>query len=189
MSDAFLTKSLNPIDSSIKTSTVNDSETIKTAAALIDQENNQNTKEPNSHPDDLSSPKKRSAWVSALSTFFLALIPVFKSCPPCPLCMPKYAAILSFLGLPLADYSHYLTPIMFISMLITVISLMVQGYKHYNSRMPAFIALTACLIILISRNYESYYVSYLGMSLLFLSLVFHQMKIKNKKHSCCDHHH
>ena len=62
-----------------------------------------------------------------LKNFFLgipallvSLLAVLKSCPPCPICMPKYAAILSFFGIPLAAYSQYLVPVMLLSMTFTL---------------------------------------------------------------------
>ena len=78
-----------------------------------------------------------------ITTFFAALIPVFKSCPPCPLCMPKYAALFSFFGLELADYSHYLIPIMILSMLVSLGSMLFQAFSKGLSIYP-FIGLCGC---------------------------------------------
>lgn len=142
-----------------------------------------------SNCDHESRVQKTSSWVGAISTFLLSLVPVFKSCPPCPMCMPKYAAVLSFLGVPLADYSHYLMPIMLVSMVFTIISLAIQGPKYYASGLSAYLALLACAIILIARYNDLQAVNYLGMALLFAALVFHQFKMRQHKESCCNHNH
>ena len=125
-----------------------------------------------------------------LSTFVLALVPVFKSCPPCPICMPKYAALFAFFGLELADYSNYLVPVMFISMGLSLGSMYYQISKKHLVLYPFIGALSSCLLILISKfliGNESG--TYIGMLGLFGSIVMHYQSISNYQSpnkSCCN---
>lgn len=127
---------------------------------------------------------------SFLSTLTLSLIPVFKSCPPCPLCMPKYAAILSFLGLPLADYNAYLMPLMWVSMVTSIASLAWQGPRRYGDRLPAYVALLGCIVILLSRELTSTPILYSGMLIFLGSTIWHQWRLRSHRSSgpCCSHH-
>jgi hypothetical protein len=132
---------------------------------------------------------KRSTFTSSLSTLMLSLVPVLKSCPPCPLCMPKYAALLSFLGLPLADYSHYLTPFMVLSMLFTCGSMLWQAHRYTQEWRPAFLAIFSCSSLLLARHLDLAFLSYSAMASLLFAVVLHQWKMKAPhQHSCCDSH-
>lgn len=125
----------------------------------------------------------------AIPSFFLPLVPIFKSCPPCPFCMPKYAAILSFFGVPLADYNHILTPIMLISMSFTIASLFYQAKKYHYNFLAANISLVSCLWILVFRFwFEWLELSYLGMAGLLASIVINQNKLNQRKSTCCPGH-
>lgn len=128
--------------------------------------------------------KFTSTLTSTLSTVALSLVPVLKSCPPCPLCMPKYAALLSFLGLPLADYSHYLTPLMIVSMFFTCSSMLWQSYRYSGEWRPAVMAIISCTTILLARSFELHFLAYIAMGTLLVAVVLHQWKLKNRD-SCC----
>lgn len=132
---------------------------------------------------------KSSTFTSSLSTLMLSLVPVLKSCPPCPLCMPKYAAILSFLGLPLADYSHYLTPFMIISMFFTCGSMLWQSHRYTKEWRPAALAIFSCCSLLIARHMDLPYLSYAAMGTLLFAVVLHQWKLKTPHRKCCSAHH
>lgn len=130
-----------------------------------------------------------STLASAASTVALSLIPVLKSCPPCPLCMPKYAAILSFLGLPLADYSHYLVPVMILSMAFTCVSMSWQSYRYTHEWRPAILAILSCSSILVARSLDMQMLAYTGMGTLLVAVVLHQWKMKNRSACCSSHCH
>lgn len=130
--------------------------------------------------------KRLTSVTSTLSTLTLSFLPVLK-CPPCLLCMPKYAAILSFLGLELADYSHYLMPIMWLSMLVTVVSLKIQGPRYYGHAKPAFLAIIASLLILLGREKGIDLLTYAGMGSLLIGMIWHQIAIAGHKHTNCKH--
>ncbi|SCA58345.1 Uncharacterized protein AB751O23_AA_00140 [Chlamydiales bacterium SCGC AB-751-O23] len=127
-------------------------------------------------------------FLNLISTLLLSLVPLFKSCPPCPLCMPKYAAILSFFGIPLAEYNHILTPLMLISMVATVISLAYQAKKYHFSYFSTILAASACLWIVGARyGLENIELSYVGMGALLVSIVKNQKDLSSKKTPCCPH--
>lgn len=118
-------------------------------------------------------------------TFLGSLIPVFKSCPPCPICMPKYAAVFAFFGLELADYSQYLIPIMFISMFISLTSMNLQIIKKNLSSTPFHLALTSSVVLLISKFYlDSILLSGLAMTGIFLAIFFHYTNLKKVSCTC-----
>ncbi|MCH1430573.1 MAG: hypothetical protein GWP59_08540 [Chlamydiales bacterium] len=126
---------------------------------------------------------------SSITTLLLALVPVFKSCPPCPLCMPKYAAILSFFGIPLADYNHILTPIMLASMAITIASLAYQAKKYSFNYFATALSSVSCLWIITARFYfESVEWSYVGMGALLVAIVKNQKDLNARKTPCCGQH-
>lgn len=125
---------------------------------------------------------------SSVPAFLGALVPVFKSCPPCPVCMPKYAAILSLLGLELADYTHYLIPIMLVSMVLTLVFMIRQIIKRKLSFIPFYLALTSCFGLLIVKYIiDNEKIVYVFMISLFTSIVLHQMNLRKFK-SCCSNH-
>lgn len=132
--------------------------------------------------------KFRSLW-SSLSTLLIALVPVFKSCPPCPVCMPKYTALFAFFGLELADYSHYLAPVMLISMTFTLGSMFRQVKERKLPVSPLYTAFTSCIALLICRyvtdNTSGVYLSMLGL----LGSVLLHTRSANRHHcpksSCC----
>ena len=88
---------------------------------------------------------------SNLATVLLTLIPVFKTCAPCPTCMPIYAAIFSLFGLKLADYSHYIIPAMLLSMAISVIIMYQQNLANRTSFKPMIASIIASILLLFSK--------------------------------------
>ena len=133
--------------------------------------------------------KKIRNLASSVVTLIAALIPVFKSCPPCPVCMPKYAAIFAFFGLELSDYSHYLIPIMLVSMLISLTSMFYQIRHRKLKYYTFFTAFLSCLSLIISKFvFDHAMSSYICMSALLISMICHHKYIG--KHSnnktCCD---
>lgn len=116
-------------------------------------------------------------------TFMGSLVPVFKSCPPCAICMPKYAALFAFFGLELADYSQYLIPIMLASMLISL-AIMYRQVKTFNLPPTLFYtALTASLTLIVSKFYfDSTPLSFIAMGTLLACIIKHHL---NMKTTCC----
>jgi hypothetical protein len=128
--------------------------------------------------------------LSAFPSFLISLIPIFKACPPCPLCMPKYAAILSLLGLPLADYSHYLTPLMLLSMAFTLWSLHYQAKKFSFDHGPFCLCLSAIALLILNRFLFTFtWGAYGGLGLFFIAIVWNQQRLQKSKapHSNCSH--
>lgn len=118
-------------------------------------------------------------------TFLSSLVPVFKSCPPCPICMPKYAALFAFFGLELADYSHYLIPVMLIGMLVSLVSIYYKCYKKRLKFYPFYLALSSCLCIMVCKFMIDNPIGvYIGMFGLLAGVVQHQFLLK-KNNSCC----
>lgn len=132
-----------------------------------------------------------------LKNFFLgipallvSLLAVLKSCPPCPVCMPKYAAILSFFGIPLAAYSHYLVPVMLVSMTFTLGTLFWQVKKSSVSSVPLILAATAAALILTGQYLVHFPpLTYGAMALFLTGVLLGQRNMKKKKKvACCAAH-
>ena len=116
-------------------------------------------------------------------TFLVSLIPVFKSCPPCPICMPKYAAIFAFFGLELADYSDYLVPIMLGALILSLGSMYYQIISRGLKFNPFVIAVISCVLLLLCKYYIASDIgSYLAMLGLFIGLTMHYHALRN---NCC----
>lgn len=127
-----------------------------------------------------------------LATFLIALVPVFKSCPPCPICMPKYAAIFAFFGLKLANYSQYLIPLMLASMVVSLGSMYYQATKNHLKIHPFMGALTSCTLLIIFKYvFNNTWGTYTAMAGLFTSIVLHYQLLNKKScnskkcKSCC----
>lgn len=141
------------------------------------------------------------SFINAIPGFLVSLIPLFKSCPPCPMCMPKYAAILSLLGLELADYSAYLTPLMLISFAYTIISTYIYRTRFGLSLAPWGILVAACGGILVSKFVlDAMNLVYAAMFVFFIGLIWHNSSMTKaerehaQKHGgcksgCCGHSH
>lgn len=118
-------------------------------------------------------------------TFLSSFIPVFKSCPPCPICMPKYAALFAFFGLELADYSYYLMPVMIIGMILSLLSIYYKCHKKNLKFEPFYLALSSCLCIVICKFVIDIHIGvYIGMFGLLIAIVQHHFSLR-KKRSCC----
>ncbi len=129
---------------------------------------------------------------SSIPTFIIGLIPVLKSCPPCPLCIPKYAAVLTIFGLELADYRQYLVPIMLISITFTLWSMYNQTRLRKPIYTPLVIACVSCALLLFSKYFIcNYTLTYIMMIVLLSSLIWHHTTLglvnkcdKDKKCDC-----
>lgn len=121
-----------------------------------------------------------------ISTFIVALIPVFKSCPPCPICMPKYAALFAIFGLKLADYSVYLIPVMILSMLWTLFSIY-QNIKVYYLHLGHFLGsfICCCCLLIFKFIFVNVFATYISMCCLFCMLLYHYYCLNHVK-SCCN---
>jgi len=118
-------------------------------------------------------------------TFLSALIPVFKSCPPCPICMPKYAALFAFFGLELADYSQYLIPLMLVSMMISLSSMYNQVLKKNITSTPFYIASISSVTLLASKFYfDSSVLSVIAMAGIFYAIFSHYSNLRKISCNC-----
>ncbi len=127
--------------------------------------------------------KKIGTLAASLITYITALIPIFKSCPPCPVCMPQYAALFSLFGLKLADYSQYLIPIMLIGIGITLSSMYQQISIRQHPFITFYIALLASILLIIGKFiFDSNTLIYTAMLCLFTSTSYHHYKMRQK---CC----
>ena len=126
---------------------------------------------------------------ASVMTFFVALVPVFKSCPPCPICMPKYAALFALFGLELADYSHYLIPLMLISMAVSLGSMAQETLRKKISCYPFVLALLSSLMLLFSKYlFESSLATYGMMVALFVAMAwYYRLLGKNCCKSSCNY--
>lgn len=128
----------------------------------------------------------RSTLTSASSnilTFIISLVPIFKSCPPCPVCMPKYAALFALFGLELADYSHYLLPLMLICMLVSLSTMYVQITNTKLSFAPFVLAITASVTLLTSKYiFDVVWLSYFAMTWLIGATIWHHQL--NNQRAC-----
>ena len=125
-------------------------------------------------------------------TFLAGLIPIFKSCPPCPICMPKYAAIFAFFGLEMSDYSHYLVPVMLLGIGMTLMSVYNQCKSRKISKYPFYSAVLFSSSLLIGKFvYDNNWVIYSSMAGLFASLLlhYHSMGKSACEGSSCSHSH
>lgn len=126
---------------------------------------------------------------SSLVTFLLALVPVFKACPPCPACMPIYAALLGTLGLELSDYSAYLVPVMIASILL---SLGTMFYRIRESRLtyaPFILGCLACIMLMVFKYvFDNTTATYVSLFSFICSIFWHHYTYKSLKKSsrkCC----
>ena len=118
-------------------------------------------------------------------TFISALIPVFKSCPPCPICMPKYAALFALFGLELADYSHYLMPVMFFSMFISLASMLQQSKQRRLSILPFYLGLISSSLLFASKFFiDSLFISVICMLGIASAIVIHYFNLSKKTCHC-----
>jgi len=117
---------------------------------------------------------------SSFMTFLLSLVPIFKSCPPCPVCMPQYAAIFAFFGLELADYSHFLIPMMLSLMLLSLGSMYTQIRKNHLSYHPLIAAVAASAMLLVSKYMlDNTWLTYITMLSLITATIWHNRLNKN----------
>ena len=117
---------------------------------------------------------------SSFMTFLLSLVPIFKSCPPCPVCMPQYAAIFAFFGLELADYSHFLIPMMLCLMLLSLGSMYTQIRKNHLSYQPLIAAIAASAMLLVSKYIlDNTWLTYITMLSLITATIWHNRLNKN----------
>ena len=108
-------------------------------------------------------------------TFLLSLVPVFKSCAPCPMCMPIYAGLCSLVGIKFADYSAYLMPVMIISMMLTLVLMHKQRQNLNLPLHPLLFAASSCISILTSKYWLNVdLLVYISMVGLFASTLWHQ---------------
>lgn len=127
--------------------------------------------------------KRVGTLVASLLTYITALVPIFKSCPPCPVCMPQYAALFALFGLKLADYSQYLIPIMLLGMSVTLSTI----YQQTTTRQHPFFTFYAALlasVILISGKFvfDNDTLVYSAMLCLFISTSYHHYQMRQ---TCC----
>ena len=117
---------------------------------------------------------------SSFMTFLLSLVPIFKSCPPCPVCMPQYAAIFAFFGLELADYSHFLIPMMLSLMLLSLGSMYTQIRKNHLSYHPLIAAVAASAMLLVSKYMlDNTWLTYITMLSLITATIWYNRLNKN----------
>ena len=122
---------------------------------------------------------------SNISTLVISLIPVFKSCPPCPICMPKYATLFGFFGLKLANYSYYLEPIMLLSMTTTLITMVYQTQTTKISKTPVLVATISCLFLYVAKFIlDHFWAIQFAMLSLLGTILLHYHYLSQQK-ACC----
>jgi uncharacterized membrane protein YoaK (UPF0700 family) len=127
-------------------------------------------------------------FILSIPALIGSVLPVFKACPPCPVCMPIYAGILSLLGLELAEYGHFVVPVMLFSMLVTLASLAYQAYRIHHKPWAFLIAFTSCSAILIFKfGFDFLPPVYCGMAGMVTALVMNRRFVK-RVGSCCGAH-
>lgn len=121
--------------------------------------------------------------VSNIATFFLAMVPVFNSCPPCPICVPKYAAVLALFGLKFGDYSAYLMPVMIISMFLTLRTLYLNLLSRGQSLALFYTAAVACVVMVVFKYiFDNEILVALSLITLAACLVWHAIPARK---TCC----
>ena len=132
--------------------------------------------------------KKIIEFGSSTLTCIIAVIPVFATCAPCPTCMPVYAAIFSFFGFQLADYSTYLMPAMLLSMGTSIAMMFRQAQKRGLSHAPMLMTIAICSVLFISKFmvYSEWltYVCTLGM---ITATLMHRRNAKQALCGQCSH--
>ncbi len=118
-------------------------------------------------------------------TFIMSLVPVFKSCPPCPVCMPKYAALFAFFGLELADYSAYLEPLMITTMLVSLVIMGRQVWVQKSSFWP-LVGATGCSMAIFATKFvtPNFWVLQAAVIGLIISHYYHYLCLSAMKISC-----
>ena len=124
---------------------------------------------------------------SSVPTFIVSLIPVFKSCPPCPICMPKYAAIFAFFGFELADYSMVLEPIIITTMLISLGLMCHQSITKKITMTPTLGAVFFSALLFVMKFIEDNFWGVQGaLAGLLLSYYGHYYHLSTQKNCCND---
>ena len=119
-------------------------------------------------------------------TFIMTLVPVFKSCPPCPVCMPKYAALFAFFGLELADYSAYLEPLMVMTMLVSLVIMGRQVVVKESSFWP-LLGATGCSMMIFATKFimPNFWALQAGVIGLIVSHYCHYLCLSALKKTSC----
>ena len=129
--------------------------------------------------------KKYLQPIAQSMTYITAIIPVFATCAPCPTCVPIYAAILSFFGLQLADYSAYLIPIMLCGMVTSLTIMYRQAIQKKLPLIPLQTILAAYLSLLIAKFYlHNTWIVYMSIVTMMGASYTHHLKSRNQY---CDH--
>lgn len=132
--------------------------------------------------------KKIIEFGSNTLTCIIAVIPVFASCAPCPTCMPVYAAIFSFFGFQLADYSTYLMPAMLLSMVISIAMMFHQAQKRGLSHAPMLMTIATCSMLFISKfMVNSVWLTYVCMLGMITASFMHRRNAKQTPCGQCSH--
>lgn len=125
-----------------------------------------------------------------IPAFIGSLLPVFKACPPCPVCMPIYAGLLSLLGLELAEYGMYVVPVMLGSMALTIGSIGYQAIRYHGHHTLFFLCLGGCSAILSGKFlFDFLPLVYLGMLCLITSVIGSRIVMRHHHNATtCSHH-
>jgi hypothetical protein len=128
------------------------------------------------------------SFLATIPALLGGLVPVFKACPPCPVCMPIYCAILSIIGLELADYGAYLVPIMLVSMALTIGSIIYQTRYYHKNILLCSIAIFACSSILVGKFVlDLLPMVYIGMGSLASVIFLNRQAVRAVRKACCPH--
>lgn len=133
--------------------------------------------------------EKRKKWpiigvFSSGVSSILALIPLVS----CPLCWPVYTSFLSALGIGFFNYSPYLIPLLF-GTVVFVCFLMWRNYHFHKQIIPFLLALSGGTLIVLGKIlFPSAPLMYAGIVLLLVSTItniFYIKKITNNlSHPC-----
>lgn len=125
-------------------------------------------------------------FLKPVSPLFVALLSAVKACPPCPMCMPKYAALLAFFGLEGEHYIRSLALLTILFMCISLVSMYINTKRKQSPWYPLVLACISCGMILSSKycipQSMMIWGTYLGISTLFISTFLHHQSCKK---SCC----
>jgi len=118
---------------------------------------------------------------TGVGTLVLSLL----SCAICPLCLPMYAGLLSFVGIELGGLHAFFFPIMIIFSFVTLGFMAYQIYTREGKWAPFKLALGAAFGMGVFSFYDYEYALYACLALFMGSILWNKKSLIHADRSCC----
>ncbi len=126
---------------------------------------------------------ERRPRISPILTAIFGSLTAFAPAISCPACWPAYASMLSSLGIGFFNYSPYVTPITFLLIFVTLLSLWSTAKRNHRY-FPFKLALIASTLIVVERAFGVGAVAlYSGVLLLVVASLLRPDRACQKNHA------